>query len=140
MTEPIKSTITENEAMKMGIPTSLEDIFSFGDEGKTVADIISFILGGDKKDDLSVIQRTNLSRKECSVVADTLILARFGLILNDDDLKKPNWAMPWLRDDVILTLRARTSVDFHSVIKAVEALQSIKIKTEIQKQTMLSQQ
>jgi hypothetical protein len=137
-----KATITSEDADKLGLPTSLDDIFAFGEEGKTIADVISMIIGGDKKDDLSIIQRTNLSKSEASIVADTLVLARFGLILDNDDLNNPpkEWAMPWLRDDVVFTLRGRTSVDFNSIEKAVEALQSIKLKVESQKQTTLNNQ
>lgn len=140
--QPIKkSIITEEDAMKMGIPTSLEDIFSFGEEGKTIADIISMIMGGDKKDELNILQRTNLTKRESSIVADTLVLAKYGLIIDDSDLQnKTGWDMPWLMEDIVLTLRGRTSVDFKSLNLAVEALQSIKLKTEVQKQTMMSQQ
>ena len=132
--------ISTDDAQKLGIPTSLEDIFNFGEEGKTIADDIAFILGGDSQDDFKVIQRTNVTKLEAAATPKAITLAKYGItqILH---LKTPedHWELPWLKKDIILHLRACTSIDSNSIEKAVEALQSFKIKTEVQKETKLSQ-
>ena len=133
--------ISKDDAQKMGIPTSLEDIFSFGEEGKNIADDISLILGGENNDDFKQINRTNLTKAETASTPKAIILAKYGIteilgIKNDDP---DHWELPWLKKDIIYHLRANTSLDSNSIEKAVEALQSFKIKTEVQKETKLSQ-
>ena len=131
---------TTEDAQKLGIPTSLEDIFNFGEEGVQVATVIDRIIGGDQRDDFSIIQRTNLNKAETSETPRAIILAKYGI--NDIlgiDTPPDHWELPWLKNDIKYHLRACTSLDFHSIEKAVEALQSFKIKTEVQKETKLSQ-
>lgn len=141
MTTEEKKQLTQEDAAKMGIPTSLEDIFSFGEEGKTIADDIGLILGADQKDEFAVIQRTNLTKLESAKVPQVITLAKYGInqILG---IETPTgqWELPWLKEDIKMHLRGNTSVDFHSIEKAVEALQSFKIKTEVQKETKLMSQ
>ena len=140
MTTEQKATITKEDASKMGLPTSLEDIFSFGEEGKTIADIINIILGGNEKDDVSIIQRTDLDRHEVYVLSECLRLAKFGLTFDDEsNAIRSDWAIPELYYEVKMVLRAKTSLNGKALDKAVESLQSIKIKMETEKQTKLSE-
>ncbi len=91
-------------------------------------------------EDFKVIQRTNVTKLEAAATPKAITLAKYGItqILH---LKTPedHWELPWLKKDIILHLRACTSIDSNSIEKAVEALQSFKIKTEVQKETKLSQ-
>ena len=135
--------ISTDDAAKLGIPTSLEDIFSFGEEGSTIADDIKLILGGDYQDAFKQINRTNLTKAETAATPKAIVLAKDGIlrILGMDNVADDpsHWELPWLKQDIILHLRANTSLDSNSIDKAVEALQSFKIKTEVQKETKLSQ-
>ena len=135
--------ISTDDAAKLGIPTSLEDIFSFGEEGKTIADDIGLILGADYQDEFKQINRTNLTKAETAATPKAITLGKDGIlrILGMDDIANDSqhWELPWLKKDIILHLRANTSLDSNSIEKAVEALQSFKIKTEVQKETKLSQ-
>lgn len=143
MANPVENTtriISKDDASKMGIPTSLEDIFSFGEEGKTIADDIGLILGGDSQDEFKVIQRSNLTKAETASTPKAIILAKYGITdILGIPIADDHWELSWLKKDIILHLRANTSLDSNSIEKAVEALQSFKIKTEVQKETKLSQ-
>jgi hypothetical protein len=138
--ETTTRTLSTDDAQKLGIPTSLEDIFNFGEEGVAIATVIDRIIGGDQRDDFSIIQRTNLSKRETASTPKAITLAKYGITdILGIQLNPGDWEMPWLKEDIKLHLRACTSLDFHSIEKAVEALQSFKIKTEVQKETKLSQ-
>ena len=138
-----KKQITSDDADKLGLPTSLEDIFSFGEEGKSIADIVGLLGGADKKDDLAIGQRTNITdTEEASVIAEALFVAKYPLVLTDDwkrRLKNGEWFIPELKDEIVSLLRIRTSIGGKSIDKVVEALQSIKIKVESQKTQQLNQ-
>jgi len=140
--EVVQSTkiVSTEDAQKLGIPTSLEDIFNFGEEGVAIATVIDRIIGGDQRDYFSVIQRTNLTKRETAMVPKAITLARYGVTdILGIKTNPGEYELPWLKEDIALHLRACTSVDFHSIEKAVEALQSFKIKTEVSKETKLSQ-
>ena len=140
MSQDQKQITTAEDATKQGIPTSLDDIFSFGEENATMADVFKMIIGGEQKDELSILQRTNLTRKDASIIAEGLVIAKYGLILDDEDMKpRSDWEIPILRDEIKYILRARTSIDGKSLDRLVDALQSIKLKTEVQKTQTLGQ-
>ena len=101
-----------------------------GNEGKTPSDILSLLLGGDYKDMLSVIMRTNFTAEECMVVVRNLRRAKFGLGLLIKDETDKRWAMPWLKQAIADLAMTRMSTDFHSVNKTVDALQSMRTKQE----------
>ena len=112
------------------IPTDGPPMWTAGNEGKTPSDILSLLLGGDYTEIISVIMRTNFSKEECMVIVRTLHRAKFGLGLLIKSESDKKWAMPWLRDAVVHLAMARMSTDFHSVNKAVDALQSMRTKQE----------
>lgn len=112
------------------VPTDGPPMWEAGNEGKTPSDILSLLLGGDYKETLSVIMRTNFTAEECMIVVRTLHRAKFGLGLLIKEETDKRWAMPWLRDAVVHLAMARMSTDFHSVNKAVDALQSMRTKQE----------
>lgn len=139
--ETTTKMLSTDDAQKLGIPTSLEDIFSFGEEGKTIADDIGLILGADQKDEFAIIQRTNLTKMETAKTPKVITLAKFGITeILGIQVPPGHWELAWLKEDVKLHLRGCTSLNFHSIEKAVEALQSFKIKTEVQKETKLMSQ
>jgi hypothetical protein len=113
------------------VPTEGPNQWEVGNEGKTPADVVSMLLGGDYKEIISVIMRTNFEKEECMVIVRTLKRAKYGLglIIKEGDKE---WAMPWLRDAVVHLAMSRMSTDFHSVNKAVDALSSMRNKTEQQ--------
>lgn len=140
MSQDQKQITNAEDASKQGIPTSLDDIFSFGEENATIADVIKLLVGGESKDELAIIQRTNITRKESSVISEALVIAKYGLILDDEDMKpRSDWEIPILRDLVKNILRSRTSLDGKSIDKVVEAIQNIKMRTEVQKTQTLGQ-
>jgi len=101
-----------------------------GNEGKTPSDILSLLLGGDYKDIISVIMRTNFTAEECMVIVRTLSRAKFGLHLIIKNEKDKGWAMPWLRDAVVHLAMTRMSTGFHSINSVVDALKTMRPKTE----------
>lgn len=112
------------------IPTDGPQMWSAGNEGKTPSDILNLLLGGDYTEIISVIMRTNFSKEECTVIMRVLHRAKFGLGLIIKEASDKRWAMPWLRDAVVHLAMTRMSTDFHSVNKVVEAIQSMKSKSE----------
>lgn len=112
------------------VPTDGPPMWEPGIEGATPSDVVMKLLGGDYKDILSVIMRTNFEKEECMVIVRTLRRAKFGLGLVIKDATDKNWAMPWLKQAVVDLAMTRMSVDFHSVNKAVDALSSMKNKSE----------
>ena len=122
--EELKDPFAEGEA-----PPEGPQMWETGDQGKTPSDILSLLLGGDYKEIISVIMRTNFEKEECMIIVRTLRRAKFGLGLLIKEEKDKRWAMPWLRDAVVHLAMTRMSTDFHSVNKAVDALQAMKPKT-----------
>jgi hypothetical protein len=113
------------------VPTEGPNQWEVGNEGKTPSDVVSMLLGGDYKEIISVIMRTNFDKEECMVIVRTLHRAKYGLgLIIKEGMKE--WAMPWLRDAVVHLAMTRMSTDFHSVNKAVDALSSMRSKTEQQ--------
>lgn len=112
------------------IPTDGPPMWEAGNEGKTPSDILSLLLGGDYKDVLSVIMRTNFEREECMVLVRCLRRAKFGLGLIIKSEEDKRWAMPWLKQAIIHLSMTRMSDGFHSVDSVVDALKTMKPKTE----------
>lgn len=112
------------------IPTDGPPMWEAGNEGKTPSDILSLLLGGDYKEIISVIMRTNFTEEECMIIVRTLHRAKFGLglIIKGEEDKK--WAMPWLREAVVHLAMARMSTKFHSVDSVVESLKTMRPRTE----------
>jgi hypothetical protein len=105
-------------------------MFDVGTEGSTPSDVVMKLLGGDYKDILSVIMRTNFATEECMVIVRILRRAKFGLGLLIKDVEDAKWAMPWLKQAVVDLAMTRMSDGFHSVNKAVDALSSMRAKSE----------
>lgn len=127
--------ITEQEADKLdklkNIPTLQDDIFTMSSEGMTLFDVVSMFMGGMSKDELAILERTNFENKEeCSIVAELLYVSRYGLMC--DGIAPTEWAIPELKDRVLLILRGRPSVKGKSREEAKDALQQIKLKLETQ--------
>ncbi len=101
-----------------------------GNEGKTPSDILSLLLGGDYKDILAVIMRTNFQDEECMVVVRNLRRAKFGLGLIIKSEEDKRWAMPWLKQAIIHLSMTRMSTGFHSIDSVVDALKTMRPKTE----------
>lgn len=101
-----------------------------GNEGKTPSDILSLLLGGDYKEIISVIMRTNFTAEECMIIVRVLHRAKFGLGLIIKEETDKRWAMPWLREAVVHLAMARMSTGFHSVDSVVESLKTMRPKQE----------
>jgi len=112
------------------IPTDGPPMWEAGNEGKTPSDILSLLLGGDYKDTISVIMRTNFTADECMVIVRNLRRAKFGLGLIIKDENDKRWAMPWLHLAIVNLAMTRMSTGFHSVDSVVDALKTMKPKTE----------
>jgi len=112
------------------IPTDGPPMWEAGNEGKTPSDILSLLLGGDYKDIIAVVMRTNFTAEECMVIVRTLNRAKFGLHLIIKDSSDKKWAMPWLRDAVVHLAMTRMSTNFHSIDSVVDALKTMRPKTE----------
>jgi hypothetical protein len=101
-----------------------------GNEGKTPSDILSLLLGGDYKDVLAVIMRTNFEAEECMIIVRCLHRAKFGLGLVIKTEEDKRWAMPWLKQAIINLAMTRMSTKFHSVDTVAEALRYMRPKQE----------
>ncbi len=112
------------------IPTDGPPMWEAGNEGKTPSDILSLLLGGDYKDILAVIMRTNFQDEECMVVVRNLRRAKFGLGLIIKSEEDKRWAMPWLKQAIIHLSMTRMSTGFHSIDSVVDALKAMRPKTE----------
>lgn len=112
------------------IPTDGPSMWEAGNEGKTPSDILSLLLGGDYKEIISVIMRTNFDKEECMIIVRCLRRAKFGLGLVIKEETDKKWAMPWLKTAIVHLAMTRMSTDFHSVNKTVDALSAMKPKSE----------
>jgi len=112
------------------VPTDGPPMWEAGNEGKTPSDILSLLLGGDYKDILSVIMRTNFEAEECMVIVRCLRRAKFGLGLVIKDETDKRWAMPWLKKAIVDLAMTRMSTKFHSVDTVAEALRYMRPKQE----------
>ncbi len=112
------------------IPTDGPPMWEAGNEGKTPSDILSLLLGGDYKDVLAVIMRTNFDGDECMIVVRNLRRAKFGLGLIIKSEEDKRWAMPWLKQAIIHLAMTRMSTGFHSIDSVVDALKTMRPKTE----------
>ena len=130
-----KEDMAKLEALQK-VPTKEDDIYTMiGNEGKGMFDVVSMFLGGEMKDEMSIIGRTNLSVKETTIIARGLILAKYGMagFFGFEKLKPTeDWAMPIIKDYIKWVLRGRPSIDGKSIETAKEALQAIKIKLDTQ--------
>lgn len=136
----ITGTISPEDEAKLkalqSIPTAEDDIYTMiGNEGKGMFDVVSMFLGGEMKDDMSIIGRTNLTAEETRTIARGLILAKQGMAgFLGYPIQEPTqeWAIPILKDYIKWVLRGRPSIDGKSIETAKEALQAIKIKLDTQ--------
>lgn len=144
MSQQQDGTISQEDMDKLKelavVPTQEDDIYTMiGNEGKGMFDVISMFLGGEMKDEMSIIGRTNMTSKETTVIARGLILAKFGMqgFLGLENLEPTKeWAIPILKDYIKWVLRGRPSIDGKSIETAKEALQAIKIKLDTQPKPM----
>lgn len=144
MTEEIKAEVSPEDAKKLeemkSIPTLGDEIFSMSTEGRTLFDVVAMFMGGETREILSILERTNLSRQDVGDVAELLTVAKYGLDVDGSLHEKPitevGWAIPKLRDMVIFILRGRVSLDGKSREQAVEALRQIKMRLEQQQKPM----
>lgn len=115
------------EEMQKNIPSSLEDVFQMSTEGRTLFDTIAMLLGGDTKETISILERSNLRMDECTTIADALVLAKWGLNCDGTFTPAPDeWAIPRLRDKVIFILKGRPSINGNSRSEAVGALNGVR--------------
>ncbi|SRR6266568_2495944 len=136
----ISGSISPEDEAKLkalsGVPTQEDDIYTMiGNEGKGMFDVVSMFLGGEMKDDLSVIGRTNLTSQETTTIARGLILAKQGMegfLGYPPNEQSQEWAIPIIKDYIKWILRGRPSIDGKSIETAKEALQAIKIKLDTQ--------
>lgn len=140
-----KEEMDKLNTLKANIPTDLDSIFSFGTEGKTLFDVVYALLG-ESKGELVILERTNFfSAGELLTVVEGLWIAKYGLMSDGQYLTYEGqvptadyWAIPELKDFIIMICKGRPSVDGKSRIQAIEALQQIKLKLETQQKPMSS--
>ena len=115
--------------------TDLDEIFAQGAESKTFFDAVSLLLGsGVKSGDIyQLLQITDLRTSEVDVVADGLILAKYGLGIDENPNEANDfWEIPALKNRIIFILLGRISNKRESRKEFAEAIKQFKLKLESQ--------
>lgn len=135
---------TEEEINKLAnVPriTDLDEIFAMGQEARTFFDAISLLLGaGIKSGDIyQLLQVTDLKTQEVDVVSDGLILAKYGLGIDEiPNESNDYWEIPELKNRIIFILLGRISLKRESRKEFAEAIKQFKLKLEAQTKHPLS--
>ncbi len=139
-----KAQVSEQDAKKLeelkDIPTMSDDIFTMSTEGRTLFDVVAMFMGGESKDSLSIIERTNFTREDVNDISELLVTAKYGLWIGEpkNHPDKDGWASPKLFNLCVYIMRGRVSMDGKSREQAKEALQQIKLRLEAQQKPLSS--
>lgn len=135
--EVIDKEETERVESLANVPriTDLDEIFAQGAEQKSFFDSVSLLLGvGIKTDNVhQLLQITDLKNWEVDVIADGLILAKYGLGIDENPNEALDfWEIPSLKNRIILILLGRIGVKRGARIEFGEAIKQFKLKLEAQ--------
>lgn len=123
------------ELAKVPRITDLDEIFAQGAESKSFFDAVSLLLGaGIKSGDVyQLLQLTDLKTREIDIIADGLILAKYGIGIDEnpnEDLD--HWEIPSLKNRIIFIMLGRISNKRESRKEFAEAIKQFKMKLESQ--------
>jgi len=121
--------------------TDLDEIFAQGSESRSFFDAVSLLLGsGVKSGDIyQLLQITDLRTSEIDIIADGLILAKYGLGIDENPNETLDfWEIPSLKNRIIFILLGRISNKRESRKEFAEAMKQFKLKLESQQRNPLS--